>query len=122
MSSGTVFVIFQIDPNSHAIGPLITCLRRGRVLGIVKSPASLMSLGDTLHLWNGIVPVAILQRALCHQDDQASSFTNLILGHKMLNICFSGTVRITFNPRIKKFYCISTVHIEKSSIHRELSV
>ena len=25
-------------------------------------------------------------------------------------------------PRIKNFYCISRIHIEKSSIHRELSV
>ena len=46
------------------------------------------------------------------------------LGPKKLirPICFSGTARVTINPPIKNFYCISSIHIEKSSMHHELSV
>ena len=41
---------------------------------------------------------------------------------KKLILCFSGTVCVTFNPSIKNFYRISSVHIEKSSILSELLV
>ena len=36
-------------------------------------------------------------------------------------LCFSGTARITFNPPHEKFYSFSSIHIEKSSIHRKIS-
>ena len=45
-----------------------------------------------------------------------------MLGHKKLIICFSGTARVTLNPRIKIFYCIPTNKCEKLLPHRELSV
>ena len=45
-----------------------------------------------------------------------------LLGHKKFIICFLGTARDTFNPRIKNFYSIPTSKCDKSSTHRELSV
>ena len=45
-----------------------------------------------------------------------------LLGQKKLIICFSGTARVTFNPPAQKIFIISSIHIEKMSIHRELSV
>ena len=45
-----------------------------------------------------------------------------LLGHKKLIICFLGTARVTFNPRIKNFYSVPTSKCEKSSTHCELSV
>ena len=47
---------------------------------------------------------------------------HLQISPKKLTICFSGTACVTVNPHTKYFYCISNIHIEKLSIHRELSV
>ena len=44
-----------------------------------------------------------------------------IARHKKL-LCFSGIAHITFNPRMRICHCISSIHIEKLSIHRKLSV
>ena len=41
----------------------------------------------------------------------------LIIRTDKLIICFSGTTRVNFNLRIKTFYSISSIHIEKSSVH-----
>ena len=46
-----------------------------------------------------------------------------LLGPNELNISFSGTAGITFNPHASKhFYFIPTNKCEKLSTHRELSV
>ena len=46
----------------------------------------------------------------------------MALGHKKLLYVSEALPASPSTHRIKNFYCISTVHIEKSSIHRELSV
>ena len=55
-------------------------------------------------------------------DNVTSTCSGRPKAKKKLIICFSGTARVTFNLRIKHFYCISSIHIENSSINRELSV
>ncbi|XP_074661192.1 tRNA (32-2'-O)-methyltransferase regulator THADA-like [Tubulanus polymorphus] len=44
---------------------LMTCVRQARSMGHIQ-----LVLNDTSGMWNNVLPVHILQQALCHQDDQ----------------------------------------------------
>ena len=52
-----------------------------------------------------------------------AEFKNRYIRPKKINYMFlRHRPRHLQTPRIKNFYCISSIHIEKSSKHRELSV
>ena len=62
-------------------------------------------------------------RAQSMQDKTTIQQVRHVQGHKKFILCFSDTVRVTFSPpHIKNFYCTSSIHTEKLSIHREFPV
>ncbi|XP_013405137.1 thyroid adenoma-associated protein homolog [Lingula anatina] len=50
--------------NSSQLGALMTCLKRAKSIGILKTSP------EEQEKWNEVVPVFVLRAALCHSDDQ----------------------------------------------------
>lgn len=102
------------------LGALIMCLRRARVLGLLKVQAKDCAAGDTTELWCGVVDVGLLHQALVCREDQVGVlyyicvlFIILIL----LKICDFFVEDVVFIPGFVFCYMLLGTSDSKSKWH-----